>query len=120
MDDAATVLVPASVSFSDLTPKVLHASSAADLLGRPAYNYADRIVGKADIRMNDVSAGNYKFKETVGAEAEEEEVPSEKEPVETSEPSKKDSHSIHIEISPKTIGIALGLIASLVVLILVL
>ena len=120
MDDAATVVVPASISFSDLTSKVVYESSEEDVLGTLVYTYADRIVGKADIRMNDVSAGNYKFKETVGAEAEEEEVPSEKEPVETSEPSKKDSHSIHIEISPKTIGIALGLIASLVVLILVL
>ena len=121
IDENATVIVPASVSFSDLTSKVVYESNEEDVLGTLVYSYADRVVGKADIRMNDTSAGTYEFKEKVGAEPEEEgEEVSESDPVETEEQQTKDPHSIHIEINAKSIGIGLGVIASLVVLILLL
>ena len=121
VDENATVILPASASFSDLTSKVVYENTDEDVIGTLVYSYADRVVGKADVRMNEISAGNYEFTENISADEEEiaEEAPAVGK--EQQDGHKNiNPHSIHIEISAKNVGIAVGIIAGAVVLILLL
>ena len=119
IDEDATVILPAGASFSDLTSKVVYESSDEDVLGTLVYSYADRVVGKADVRMNDVGSDSFEFSESIRAEEEEDEEVSEEAPAEPAVQKQKNPHNIHIEINAKNVGIAVGLIAVLVVLILI-
>lgn len=119
IDEDATVIVPANASFSDLKSDIEYQSSDEDVLGTLVYSYADRIVGKADVRMNDFGTSGYVFTENTGNQEEDEEA-QEPVPEETQEQKTQDSHSIHIEINAKNIGIAAGAAAGIVVLILLL
>ena len=119
IDEDATVVLPAGASFSDLTSKIVYESSDENVLGTLVYSFADRVVGKADVRMNDIGSDSFAFTESIREDAEEEDI-SKEAPAEPEEQNKKDAHSIHIEINAKNIGIALGSIAVLVVLILLL
>ena len=121
IDENATVILPASASFSDLTSEVVYESNDEDVLGTLVYSYADRVVGKADVRMNDIGQNSYEFTENIHEDQEEEEEVPERTDTEATVPGKtEDPHSIHIEINAKTISMAAGLIAGLVVLILLL
>ena len=119
IDEDATVILPANASFSDLTSKIVYESSDEDVLGTLVYSYADRVVGKADVRMNDVGSDSFEFSESIRAEEEEDEEVSEEAPAEPAVQKQKNPHNIHIEINAKNVGIAVGLIAVLVVLILI-
>lgn len=120
IDEDATVILPAGASFEDLTSEIVYESSDENVLGTLVYSYADRVVGKADVRMNDIGSDSYAFTESVRKDAEEDEEAAEEAPAEPTAQEEKDPHSIHIEINAKTIGIAVGLIVILVVLILLL
>ena len=121
VDEDATIVIPASASFEDLVSRIDYDSDDENVLGTLVYSYADRVVGKADVRMNDIRAEGFEFTENYSADQEEgEEISEDTATVETDTPKPKDSHSIHIEISAKNIAIAIGIIAGLVVLILLL
>lgn len=120
IDEDATVILPAGASFEDLTSEIVYESSDENVLGTLVYSYADRVVGKADVRMNDIGSDSYAFTESVRKDSEEDEEAAEEAPAEPTAQEEKDPHSIHIEINAKTIGIAVGLIVILVVLILLL
>ena len=114
-------MIPASASFEDLVSRIDYDSDDENVLGTLVYSYGDRVVGKADVRMNDIRAEGFEFTENYSADQEEgEEISEDTATVETDTPKPKDSHSIHIEISAKNIAIAIGIIAGLVVLILLL
>ena len=121
VDENATVILPAGVSFSDLTSKVVYESSDENVLGTLVYSYADRVVGKADVQMNDIGSGSFTFKESAGTEEEaSEDDILESQPEKEKNEKTKDPHSIHIEINAKTIAMAVGAVAGLAVLILLL
>lgn len=120
IDEDATVILPAGASFEDLTSKIVYESSEDDVLGTRVYSYADRVVGKADVRMNDIGSDSYEFTESVRKDAKEEEEASEEAPAEPAAQKENALHSIHIEINAKNVGIAAGLIVIVVVLILLL
>lgn len=122
VDENATVILPADASFSDLSSKIEYGSTDEDVLGTLAYSYADRVVGKADVRMNEITTDSYAFTENISADNEEDdpEEESSADLIGTDEQEVNDKHSIHIEINAKNIGIVVGVIVSLVVLILLL
>lgn len=123
IDEDATVVIPSDISFSDLTSKIMYDSTDESVLGTLQYSYADHIVGTANVRINDIKLDSYEFTENIRVmdeETSEEEtgLPAETEQNEKQEEPEK--HSIQIEISGRTIGVAAGLIAALVILILLL
>ena len=121
IDENATVILPSNASFSDLTSEVVYESDDEDVLGTLVYSYAGRVVGKADVRMNEIGQNSYQFTENVQAGQEEEEETIESViPEETDTEKMIDPHSIHIEINAKTIGVGACLVAGLVVLIVLL
>ena len=121
IDENATVILPAGASFSDLSSKIEYESNDEDVLGTLVYSYADRIVGKADVRMDEITTDSYVFTENFNVEKDEDD-PEEEETssIKTDDQKTDDKHRIHIEISAKNIGIAAGIIAGLTVLILLL
>lgn len=123
IDENATVVIPADVSFSELTSEIIYDSADEDVLGTLQYSYAAHIVGSANVRINDVQLDSYQFTENIRVdekESEEEEVsvPEEAEEREEQKQTEKEKHSIQIEISGKSIAVAAGLLAAAVVLIL--
>lgn len=120
IDEDATVVLPSGASFTDLTSKVVYESSEERVLGTLVYSYADRVVGRADVQMNEIGSDGYAFTERIRKDGEEEEEISEEVPARTDEKIKKNLRSIHIEINAKNIGIALGALAALVIVILLL
>ena len=119
VDENATVILPVGVSFEDLASKVVYDSSDDHVLGALVYSYADRVVGKADVQMNDIGSESFTFHEHVGEGEEAEEEAEETKP-EVTEEKPEEPHSIHIEINAKTIAFAVAALAALVVLILIL
>ena len=120
IDEDATVIVPVNTSFSDLKSEIEYENSDEDVLGTLVYSYADRIVGKADVKMNDLGASDYVFRENVGGDLEEDEGVPEPVPEEIEEQQTQDPHSIHIEINARNIGMAAGAVAGVVILVLLL
>ena len=120
VDADATVILPVSASFSDLTSKVVYESADEDVIGTLVYSYADRVVGEADIRMNEIGSGSYTFTENINDGEEQDEEVAEGVPADTQEQESKDSHSIHIEVNAKNVGITVAVIAGVVLLILLL
>lgn len=120
IDENATVVLPSSVSFTDLTSKIVYESSEENVLGTLVYSYADRIVGSADVQMNDIGTDSYAFTERIREDGEEGEEILEETSKEPNKENKKDLRSIHIEINAKNIGMVLGVIVALVLLILLL
>ena len=131
IDENAVVIVPVSADFSDLTSQTIYDSSDDNVLGTFVYSYAGHEVGRADVRMNDLPSDGYEFSERVSAadtsEADDEAKADQTEAVSddpvTEQPqqaaeSPRQEHSIHIEISVKTVAVAAGLILAAVVLIL--
>lgn len=119
VDENATVIVPAGASFEDLTSEIVYDSTDENVLGTLVYSYADRVVGSADIKMNDVGSESFSFKEIVGKE--DEEITEETEsPKSEEKDEKKDQPAIHIELNVKTIAVALGLVLGLVILLMLL
>lgn len=119
IDENATVVLPAGASFTDLTSKIVYESSEENVLGTLVYSYADRIVGSADVQMNDIGTDSYAFTERIREDGEEGEI-SEDSSKEPDKEDKKSLRSIHIEVNAKNIGIVLGAAAVLVLLILLL
>lgn len=137
IDENAMVIIPASADFSDLTSQTVYDSEDDDVLGTFIYSYAGHEVGRADIRMNDISSDGYVFSETIpdndvqADDAQEKDsqirddaqiTPEDASQLQDTQPAgqtKKQPHSIHIEISVKNIALAAGVIALAVVLILV-
>ena len=120
VDADATVILPVSASFSELTSKVVYESADEDVIGTLVYSYADRVVGEADIRMNEIGSGSYTFTENINDGEEQDEEVAEGVPADTQEQESKDSHSIHIEVNAKNVGITVAVIAGVVLLILLL
>lgn len=128
MDEDAAVLLPASADFSELSEETVYDSADDRVLGTIRYSYGGREVGRADIRMNDAADSGFVFSEIVNQETADDEEKSASDETdapdqtthtdETAE--KKDSHSIHIEISPKSIGVGIGLFALFVLFVLIL
>lgn len=124
IDESAMVVVPAGVSFSKLNSEIIYDSADEDVLGTLKYSYAGHVVGQADVRMNDLELDSYEFTENIRATVDE------KPGMETDEPEdgqKEDKtqtdqklHNINIEINAKTIGIAAGVLAAVVLVILLL
>ncbi len=123
IDENAVVLLPASADFSDLKVQTVYDSSDEDVLGTFVYTYAGQEVGRADVRMNELSADGYEFTEHVndsGADdqAETDDTASEpqtedEQPVEQA-PEKP--HNIHIEINVRTVTTVAGAILLVIVL----
>lgn len=125
IDEDATVLLPADASFSDLTSQIVYESTQEDVLSTLVYSYADRVIGKADVKMNDLDSEGYEFSEIIRDTAEESENDEEQaeeqvysDSSQQSDGKKEDTHSIHIEISPKNIIVGIGMILLLGILIL--
>ena len=124
------MIVPVSADFSDLTSQTVYDSSDDNVLGTFVYSYAGHEVGRADVRMNDLSAGGYEFTERVSAdtsetddeaESDQQEAVSEEPVTEQPQPegdTPKQQNSIHIEINVKTVAVVVGLLLAAVVLIL--
>lgn len=121
IDENAAVVVPSGVSFSDLTSKAVRESSDGSVLGTLVYSYGDRVVGTADIKMNDFSTDGFEFTENIHADVQEkDEKDMESEPVKKDTQKDKNSFGIHINFSVKNIAVAAGLLAGFVVLIVIL
>lgn len=120
IDENAAVVLPSSASFSDLTSKIVYESSEENVLGTLVYSYGDRIVGRANVEMNDIASDGYAFTERIRENDEEEEEVLEETTEQPDENHKKNLRNLHIEINAKTIGIALGVVVALAVLILML
>lgn len=120
IDENAAVVLPSGASFSDLTSKIVYESSEENVLGTLVYSYGDRIVGRANVEMNDIASDGYAFTERIRENDEEEEEVLEETTEQPDENHKKNLRNIHIEINAKTIGVALGAIVALAVLILML
>ena len=130
IDEDAVVIVPVSADFSDLTSQTVYDSSDDNVLGTFVYSYAGHEVGRADVRMNDLSADGYEFTERVSAdtsetddaaEPDQQEAVSEEPVTEQPQPegdTPKQQNSIHIEINVKTVAVVVGLLLAAVVLIL--
>lgn len=119
IDKNATVVVPADISFSDLTSEIIYESTDEDVLGTLQYSYADHIVGRADVKINNIQLDSYQFTEIIHEEKEETVIPVEEDTEDQNSP-KEEKHSIRIEISTGSIAVVLGLFAGIVVLILLL
>ena len=113
-------MLPSGASFTDLTSKVVYESSEERVLGTLVYSYADRVVGRANVQMNEIDSDSYAFTERIRNDGEEEKEVSEEASARSDEKIKKNLRSIHIEINAKNIGIALGALAALVIVILLL
>lgn len=120
IDENAAVVLPSSASFSDLTSKIVYESSEENVLGTLVYSYGDRIVGRANVEMNDIASDGYAFTERIRENDEEKEEVLEETTEQPDENHKKNLRNLHIEINAKTIGIALGAVVALAVLILML
>lgn len=121
IDENAVVVVPSDVSFSDLTSEAVRESSDGNVLGTLVYSYGNRVVGKADIKMNDFSAKGFEFSESIHADVtDQDDKEPESEPAQTSVQKNQNKHSIHIEFSVKNIAVAAVLIVVCVILILLL
>ena len=117
IDEEAYVVLPASADFENLKAKLVQESSDSDVLGTYVYTYKGREVGRADVRMNDLSDDGYVFAQTEedtteesvasGAAADGQETTTEK------------KQGIHIEINGRTILMAAGVILAVIVLCLV-
>lgn len=116
IDEKATVVVPTTASFSDLTSRIVYDSTRENVLGTLEYSYADRVVGRADVQMNDFDGEGYEFTETIYQEEDnQEDVPVVLENNAKEEETKP--HSIRIDISAINIAIAAGLLVLLILLI---
>lgn len=124
IDENAVVLLPASADFSDLKVQTVYDSSDEDVLGTFVYTYAGQEVGRADVRMNEISSDGYEFTEHVyddGADdqaetddtASEPQTEDEQQPVEQA-PEKP--HNIQIEINVRTVTTVAGVILLVIVL----
>jgi hypothetical protein len=115
VDENATIVVPANVSFSDLTREIVYDSSDENVLGTIQYSYGDHVVGTADVLMNEVSDSSYVFANSIYDG--DSEVQDESEEAEESvEDTKDNTRSIHIELTRRNITVAVGLLVALVVL----
>lgn len=118
IDEDAVVVVPSGVSFSDLTSQAVRESIDGNVLGTLVYSYGDRVVGTADIKMNDFSADGYEFSENIHANVpEEDEKKPESESAQTNVQKAKNKLSFHLELSVKNIVVAAVLLAVCVILI---
>ncbi len=129
IDENAMVVVPSGVSFSKLKSEIVYDNADEDVLGTIEYSYANHVVGRADVRMNDIELDSYQFTENVrtevntsGSESDETEGEGEQEKELESEPKdvKKELRSINIEINARMIGIAAGALFIIILLILLL
>lgn len=121
IDAEATVVIPAAASFEDLDSKIVYDSADENVLGTLVYSYADRVVGTADVRMNELSSDGFTFAENVREDAEETQEESKQAVAEEDAAGKTEKpRSIHIEINARLIAIAVGAVAALAVLILML
>ena len=123
IDENAVVVVPTGVSFSKLKSEILYDSADEEVLGTLQYSYAKHVVGKADVRMNDVQMESYRFTENIrddtGAEDAQDTDDGQKRDA-SAEKTQKGIHRINIEINAKTVCIAGGILAAVVLIILLL
>lgn len=121
IDEDATVVVPINADFEDLHSEISYDDLGENVLGTIQYTYADRVVGKADVRMNDIDFNGFQFttieneeerpKKIEEAESEQKSIAGiidEKiESVKKSETDKKtEDKNIHIEINPDHLVLA--------------
>jgi hypothetical protein len=119
VDEDAAIVVPVNVSFSDLTREIVYDSTDENVLGTIQYSYGERVVGRADVRMNEVNDSGFAFTDSIydeEPESTEQEESGETEDVIDTSTDK--SRSIHIEINRRTIAIAIGLLVLLVAVVL--
>ena len=124
IDENAVVLLPASADFSDLKVQTVYDSSDEDVLGTFVYTYAGQEVGRADVRMNEISSDGYEFTEYVyddGADdqAETDDMASEPQTEDKQQPEEQEpekTHNIHIEINVRTVTTVAGVILLVLVL----
>ena len=124
IDENAVVLLPASADFSDLKVQTVYDSSDEDVLGTFVYTYAGQEVGRADVRMNEISSDGYEFTEHVyddGADdqAETDDTASEPQTEDEPQPAEQEPekpHNIHIEINVRTVTTVAGVILLVIVL----
>lgn len=120
IDQKATIVVPADVTFDEVSRNIRYDDSDEDVLGIIEYSYADRVVGQAKVLMNEQKIETFTFSEN---ELQEKEEALQQEPVSESEGeehAQKEKKSIHIELSGKMIAKIVGMIIGAVILILLL
>jgi D-alanyl-D-alanine carboxypeptidase len=112
IDENAAVVVPADVSFNDLTRDIIYDSSDENVLGTIQYSYGDRVVGTADVIMNDFSESSFEFTNSVDDDEsmDLEETEETDEETDETETSNNLSNSIHIVVNPRTAAIFILLV----------
>lgn len=118
IDENAVVILPASADFSDLKVQTVYDSSDEDVLGTFVYTYAGQEVGRADVRMNEISSDGYVFTESVYDDGTDDQTeaddpvnePQAEDEQESQEQTPQKQHSIHIEINVRTVATAVGVI----------
>lgn len=123
IDENAVVILPASADFSDLKVQTVYDSSDEDVLGTFVYTYAGQEVGRADVRMNEISSDGYVFTESVYDDGTDDQIeaddpvnePQAEDEQESQEQTPQKQHSIHIEINVRTVATAVGVILLVIV-----
>lgn len=123
IDENAIVILPASADFSDLKVQTVYDSSDEDVLGTFVYTYAGQEVGRADVRMNEISSDGYVFTESVYDDGTDDQTeaddpvnePQAEDEQESQEQTPQKQHSIHIEINVRTVATAVGVILLVIV-----
>lgn len=123
IDENAVVILPASADFSDLKVQTVYDSSDEDVLGTFVYTYAGQEVGRADVRMNEISSDGYVFTESVYDDGTDDQTeaddpvnePQAEDEQESQEQTPQKQHSIHIEINVRTVATAVGVILLVIV-----
>lgn len=123
IDENAVVILPASADFSDLKVQTVYDSSDEDVLGTFVYTYAGQEVGRADVRMNEISSDGYVFTESVYDDGTDDQTeaddpvnePQAEDEQESQEQTPQKQHSIHIEINVRTVATAAGVILLVIV-----
>ncbi len=123
IDENAVVILPASADFSDLKVQTVYDSNDEDVLGTFVYTYAGQEVGRADVRMNEISSDGYVFTESVYDDGTDDQTeaddpvnePQAEDEQESQEQTPQKQHSIHIEINVRTVATAVGVILLVIV-----